>query len=242
VLATVLSFSRGGFVGLIAVVAYSWFKSPRKLLSIIIVVFLLLIVIFSAPQEYWDRINSITAEGMDAGTGAERLFFWKLAVEMFKDHPIMGVGQGNFPYNIRYYQPPDGYYGRSMSGMQAHSIYFTIISELGIIGIIIFVPLFFVSIRDIRSISLIKDKLLQDMVNHYGYSDSISELYKLKYLSMGLLAAYIGYMVCGVFLSVLHYPHLWILLALSVAMKRLESTITISIEYSNQNMEANNNF
>lgn len=56
VLSSIATASRGGFLGLLAVGSFCWFYSPRKVLSLVLLVGVLLLVLVAAPQEYWDRM------------------------------------------------------------------------------------------------------------------------------------------------------------------------------------------
>lgn len=71
-----------------------------------------------------------------------RVNIWKLAVKMIKDHPILGVGNGNFynqygEYVKRY---PQLQYN-SYTKFYAHNSYLKVFSELGVIGIVPFIAL-----------------------------------------------------------------------------------------------------
>ena len=76
---------------------------------------------------------------------------------MFLDNPILGVGQGNFPYVFQKYElkvtgSNEAFYGRSVAGRQAHSIYFTMLPELGIIGTCIFIGMIINTLKDLKTI------------------------------------------------------------------------------------------
>jgi len=49
----------------------------------------------------------------------------------------------------------------------------------------------------------------------------LHEPHKLKFIIFGINGALLGYLVSGIFLSVLYYPHFWILTAISVAIKNV---------------------
>jgi O-antigen ligase len=98
-------------------------------------------VIFVPPQ-YQAEMNTIQEEGIDAATGRDRLELWKVAWSVFLDNPIIGVGQGNLPYRLGDYQYSrngESFWQRSISGRMVHSVYLTVLSELGIIGTLIWV-------------------------------------------------------------------------------------------------------
>ena len=210
--ANVASLSRGGFVGLVPVILYCWYKTPKKFLSTIIVAIMISVLYFSASPKYWQEVKSIKEENIQKGTGYDRWYMWKCAWKMFLDHPIIGVGQGNFPWVVGEYEPPNiGTYWHSHAGRVCHSLYFTLISELGIIGILLFSGMLYSSYKDMKWI--LKQKCNQ--------IDIIQQLHKIKFIIFGITGAMLGYLVSGIFLSVLYYPHFWLLISLCVALRNI---------------------
>ena len=199
-LAIVVSFSRGGFVGLVCVAAVIWLYSPKKILSLIIVSILAAVVYLFGGEEYRNEIATIS--DTQEGTAHGRIQSWQAGWDMFLDKPL-GVGGNNFQMNFQDYQPPE--IRISMWGRVAHSLWFTLIPELGIFGIIIYFTLLAYNIRDIRYLKTFKN------------SDN-KDLQYLYLLSIATLAALAGFFASATFLSVLYYPHYWYITALIVAM------------------------
>jgi O-antigen ligase len=214
----ILTNSRGGFVGLLAAFTYCWLRTKRKVLMAFIIGFLAVFAVIIAPPTYWDRIHSITEEGTDKGTGEERVYTWKIGWKMFLDNPILGVGQGNFPYVFRKYEikaghGEEGYHGRSVSGRQAHSIYITMLSELGIIGTCIFIGIIinmFNNLKTIKVRSFYQKKKVSAPIFNSNY-----------FLALALEGSLVAYLVSGAFISVLYYPNLWVLMGFIVSLKRI---------------------
>jgi O-antigen ligase len=214
--AIIISFSRGGFVGMMAAFIYCWLKTKRKLLTAIVMGVLTVFAIVVAPPAYFDRLRSITEEGADKGTGEERVYTWKIGWNMFLDNPIIGVGQGNFPYVFQKYElqvtgSDEPFYGRSVAGRAAHSIYFTMLPELGILGTCIIFGMIYYTFKDLRKI---RANILK---KNYKESNQSSD----KYLSivLALEGALVAYLVSGVFISTLYYPNLWILMGFIISLK-----------------------
>src|SRR4030095_9567908 len=81
ILAAMSTLSRGGFLGLTSVGAYCWYRFSKKLKSLILVIVALLFMALFAPATYWDEILSSTDEQtMSVGTGAERLYTWRIGM------------------------------------------------------------------------------------------------------------------------------------------------------------------
>lgn len=87
------------------------------------------------------NVKSIVDTNFTGNT--QRFMMWKNTARMISDHPLLGVGIGNFNLIYHHYVTPedqyvmpknwDGYYLR-----QAHNEYLQIFSELGIVGIFLF--------------------------------------------------------------------------------------------------------
>jgi len=198
----IISSSRGGFVGLVAVFFVLWLASPRKLLSLVLISILVLTVYAATDQSYWEDMSTI--EDVDEGTAKQRTDSWQAAWDMFKDHPL-GVGPANFPILFPNYQPEG--MRRNMWGRAAHSLWFTLLPELGIPGVLLYLSLFRANIRDLRYL-----KNLAPATENHRYA---------FFLSLAFMASLAGYFVSGSFLSVLYYPHYWYLTAMIVASRKV---------------------
>ncbi len=138
--AVILSGSRGGLLGLLVGMFLLWLTSKKKITYGAIAV----VVIFGAaslmPKQYIERYSTIAsyAEGgeVDASTQG-RYDAWEAGWNMFTDHPIMGVGANTFGWaHAEMYSPQF-----QRSSLKAHSMYFQIIAELGLVGVLSFVTL-----------------------------------------------------------------------------------------------------
>ncbi len=218
VMALVSTGSRGGFLGLVAVGAYCWFYSSRKVMSLIVGMCLAGLVLLAAPQEYWDRISSITDDStMETGTAGQRVFTWGIGWEMFLANPILGVGQSNFPWTIGEYLGGRTWQTKSLSGRQAHSLYFTLLPELGLVGVIMFGSMVYFNYRDTR----MKGALYRSPQG-IGVRPSKSkdiQLSRAVLYGNAILGGMIGYLVTSTFISTLYYPTFWIMMGLAVALR-----------------------
>lgn len=218
VIAIVVSFSRGGFLALVVVAVYCWLASRHKVRGLVVVAVagLLLMVVASdrgrTGQSYAERIESIFRT--EEGTAEGRRFLWTAAVNMWKAHPILGVGGGNFRFLVGQYQPLDfdkpEYLERNWSGTVAHSVYFQVLAEHGLTGILLMayiVGAHFLTLRRLRRQARSQPGLPADVRRD-------AELY-----GGALGGAVAGYCVAGAFLSVQGYPYLWYFSAMAVALE-----------------------
>lgn len=224
VMSVVATFSRGAFLGLLAVGAYCWFYSPRKIMSLILGICLVGLVLIAAPQEYWDRINSITDDStMEYGTAGQRVFTWGIGWEMFLANPIFGVGQSNFPWTIGEYLGGRTWQTKSLAGRQAHSLYFTLLPELGMVGVIIFGSMVYFSYRDTRVTGLIHRASRGNTAVRKEENDP--QLSRAILYGNAILGGMMGYLTTSTFISTLYYPTFWIMMALAVALRNTTMTL-----------------
>jgi O-antigen ligase len=223
ILAAMASLSRGGFMGLAAVAAYCWYRSPKKLNALIVVVVAVLFMLVLAPQNYWEEISSSTSDETlgEQGTGGARLYTWGVGMKMFLSNPIIGIGQSNFPWTFEIYEDGEKFNERSFGGRQAHSAWVTLISELGLAGIIIIGPMLFQCYRDLK---WIRTRFAPAESRHkHGQTVQAGEDVRV-YLARAMEGSLIGFIVSGVFISILWYPALWIMLAFVVALRNISET------------------
>jgi probable O-glycosylation ligase (exosortase A-associated) len=220
-IAEVVSFSRGGFVGLSAMFVFMILFSKKKILTLIFVSLIGIGVFYYGGEAYRNEMETITET--QSGTAQARQQYWKAAWRMFIDNPF-GVGGNNFQVRFPEYQ--SDWFGRGMWGRVAHSLWFTLIPELGIFGIFIYFSLLFHNIKDL---------LMLRSMEVGGDSD-------LKFLSViatATLVSLAGFFTSATFLSVLYYPFYWYLTALIVSLCRVSSIIKTTNEMKDSNLAIN---
>jgi len=201
--AVVVSFSRGGLVGLVGMVAAGWLLSRHKIRIFFLIIMATFAFLSYTSQEYREEMSTIT--DTQSGTIHGRIITWEAAWDMFVDNPL-GVGGNNFPIRFEEYQSKE--FTRGMWGRVAHSLWFTLIPELGIPGIIIYFMLLSVNLKEL--LVLVRLRYENDPDLEYIHT-----------LSLAFLASAAGFFVSATGLSVLYYPHFWYLTAMFVATRRV---------------------
>lgn len=141
-IADLLTFSRGGYVGLFAGLIASIFLIHNQLRNkvsnkkIIIGIIIAIILIAFSPV----RNRFISSFDFSEGSNQGRFETWKQSLEVIKNNPLIGVGIGNYPLAIK----PSADYREPI---YSHNLYFDIAAETGIINAIIFILLIIFSIR-----------------------------------------------------------------------------------------------
>jgi len=211
----IASFSRGGFLGLAIVALAVWLATPRKVLTLFVGIFCV-IVLLNAPirhsgtlvkgSTYWQEMASIFGESGKDYNRDSRLELWKAGWYMFLDHPF-GVGPGNYSVRLPEYQ--SDYFGaRNMWGKAAHSLLVMLLTELGIPGLLLYVSLLMANVRDIRYLKSLQ--LDSNDVHRFAH-----------FLSLAFSTSVVGFFASGMFVSVLYYPHYWYLTAMIVAGRKI---------------------
>jgi O-antigen ligase len=213
--------SRGGFLGLVAVLAYCFIFSPRKKMGLMVGALLVVGGLLVIPSDYWQEMATISRDAeSDVGTGAHRKKLWGVAWEMFLANPIFGVGIDNFRFNAGDYMSQEliEKEGRSYAGTVAHSVYFTILAETGAAGSLVVAAIVYFSVKSIRNIlrQVKKISAATDLE-----VETRASLLEIKGFAYGLRGGIIGYGVSGVFLTAFMYPHFWYVVALIVALAKL---------------------
>jgi len=201
-LAVVATQSRGGTLALGAVGLYYWWKSPRKFVTGGAAVAALAVLLAFAPPQYFQRMNSIASYETD-GSAQGRITAWKAGARMMLSNPVLGVGAGQFEVNYTRFAPGE------QRWKTAHSIYFLVLGELGIPGIVLLLSLI------VRNLSV--NRRLSKLLRARGEPATSPPVRLLACLS----ASTIAYAVAGAFLSAAYYPHLFVFAGLMTAAQRL---------------------
>ncbi|MBU0705931.1 O-antigen ligase family protein [Patescibacteria group bacterium] len=198
-----LTFSRSGYLALIASLGIlTFFKSRKLLLALVIVA----VIGFSLSS----RVQERTIEAVDSAKGligldsqkpldatAElRVYSWQFAREIIADHPLLGVGFGRYAFEIN--ERGHGLLSDHSSGGSDSSL-LTIWAQTGVFGLLSYLAIGFVAA--ITAIRRIRKK------------DDFD-----SYLLLGLLSGFSGMMIHSVFVNSLLYAlmmvYLWTGLAL----------------------------
>jgi O-antigen ligase len=219
----VASLSRGGFIGLVAVSVWAVWRSPHRLLYAGAAVLVAAVLFLAVPATYLDEMRSIPQAAEGEGTGGERFYLWGLALKMFAARPLSGWGPGNFEYAAHNFQGverfglADAAITRDVWGKSVHSVYLTILSELGLAGLGLFAWLILRACRQHRRLR----RQLSPAEETSPDPDAGEALHRIRCLSLAIQGAIVAFLVAGVFISAFYYPVIWLLLALSAALERV---------------------
>lgn len=198
IIAIIYTFSRGGFIGLCAVLLMIVLKSKRKFLGFTFLILGAILIFSFAPQEYKSRVETIKSYEEDQSAMA-RITAWKVSWAMAKDRPLTGVGLNNFLSVVSNYH--------SFKLYVAHNSYLQLLSEAGFIALGIFLFLLYSCIMLLRRL---RKSIVKDDTNAWIFNSC-------HMLEIGILA----YMVCGTFLSRIDFDLLYQFFGLTIALNSI---------------------
>ena len=203
----VASFARGAFLALLAVAFLIWVRSPRKMLTAAgmigaaVLVLVAAVMLFGGDAFYREMMSSFE-EGNTSGTGGFRWILWGAATKVYLAHPVFGVGISNFgAFAAQYFRPGEIVGMENPAefwGLNLHSAYFQILSELGTCGVLAFIWCmvdFFIKNRQMRVPHAIA------RWSALGLDAKLNLKYVSYALEGSLIAVFLGNMVYASFLE-----------------------------------------
>jgi O-antigen ligase len=132
--AIIVTASRGGFIGLMAMLAFLVFRSRRPWrngLALALPLLASLAIMAALPQSPLDRL--LHPDKSDATSADIRLQLWDAGMGMVRQHPVFGIGLGNFKSSVSGSFPSNA----DMDHI-AHNTYMENAAEMGIPGLLMF--------------------------------------------------------------------------------------------------------
>jgi probable O-glycosylation ligase (exosortase A-associated) len=205
--AVISTFSRGGFLAVVASALTLTMLQRRRGVALILMLVLAIPVGFFmvSQQGYVDRLKTIrTYEEADESSALSRLHFWRVATRIAADHPL-GIGLFNFESAYDRYDDTGGVYGTRRS---VHSSHFQALAETGYLGFVAFESvLIFTGLAALR-------------IRRRGMRSDIDPVNARLFLAAGngLLASTAAFVVGGAFVAMALNDLLWIELALITSL------------------------
>ncbi len=187
------SSSRGGQIGMVAVLLFVVAQSKHRVRGLILAALILPTLWYLTPAEQKTRFSDM---GEDE-TSTRRLTYWHDGLGIMKEHPVLGIGFNNWiPYYQRFYNP---------TGELPHNIFIQAGTELGYTGLLALLALmggtFFTNWKTRR---------ISRELGDWGVF--------FRSTALGLDGALIGFVVPGFFVTVLYYPFFWANLSFTAAL------------------------
>jgi O-antigen ligase len=196
----IFTISRSGFVGLIVVSGMILLKTFKKriLMTILFLSLSVVVLVYVAPPDFWERMSTMTnpEEDYNVTSYAGRIEVWKRGVKLIMEHPVTGVGIGQFGV-------AEGESHKDIGGKwsAAHNSFIQIGAELGLGGLILFVLLFYYILKRIRSVPKNNRKILI-FINSF-------------------VTSFLVYVVVGFFLSQAYNTILYLFIGMTIALSNI---------------------
>lgn len=196
--AVFLTGSFGGMIGLGAVTMYMTFRSRNRFVLVVFPILLAAAFLWQGGPYLKQKIMGTGGDVTQVGTAQQRFDSWEAGVLMVLDHPVTGVGLGNF---LKAY--PD--YSDTQPHV-AHNTFLQFAAESGLVAGIVYL-LFFLNLiveywKETRKVPPETDQFV------VAARESI-------------VASMLGFFVCGVFLNLALYEMFYYVLILNVVHQRL---------------------
>lgn len=212
-----LTFSRGAALGFVVIVLLALLTRTIRIRHALLVAGIVAVLISAVPY-YATRLSSFMSLGSLGGATTEqsrtdpsvrsRSTENLVAGLMFLDHPLLGVGPGEYPNTYRTYADRAQDYSNELdvrlkaSRRQPHNMWLGILAETGLLGFSAFVGMVVVTVR-----RLLRARRVA----------RLAQRPELAALATAMLLSFCSYLVTGTFLQLSYARYFFLLLALSAA-------------------------
>jgi O-antigen ligase len=207
--AVILTFSRGaavGFVMVIAIMTVLRYIKPVQLLAVGLLAASLLV----AVPSYADRLTTLlgvvgAVSGSDPGATVDNSILSRAteniaALNVFADHPLIGVGPNQFSSYYRQYADAVGLLSKAQD-REAHNLYLATAADTGILGLICFMAVLGVTLWELARARRRWIGRRPDLAN----------------MATAFSLTVVTYMTTGIFLHLSYERYFWLMMALAGA-------------------------
>ena len=212
--AIIFSKSRGGTLGLVAMIAVLLYQIRRVRPSVAVAVIVAcLMTIPLLPASFTYRMSSILNPEEDiTGSREARKRLLREAYQAYLDHPVVGLGAGQFLN----YNPAD----RQEVWHQAHNAWLQVASELGTVGLLVFAVIvgsgFAAGLQAVRTLQRWRARRAR---RSREPAELLVRRERLHLYASAVLASLTGWVVAAMFASVAYYWTLYLVLGLAITLR-----------------------
>lgn len=198
-LAFTLASSRGGLVGLCVAIVYMIVRSGQSRRTVIVTAVLLVpMLVFTPSSPLYRMLHPTYGDFLGAQIRRE---FWDAGLDMIRNHPVTGIGLGNFTeQSTTISQEVEGRHGI------ACNTFLEIAAELGIPGFLAYCGV-------LGGALLSAGKLIAEGKRR---GDSL-----LHYAGQAMQAGLVGFSAAAIFVSAEYQKPFWVLVALAATVPTL---------------------
>jgi O-antigen ligase len=214
VAAIIFSKSRGGTLGLIAMIAVLLYQIRRVRPSVAVaVIAACLITIPLLPSSFTQRMSSILNPEEDiTGSREARKRLLREAYQAYLDHPVFGLGAGQF-HN---YNPRE----REEVWHEAHNAWLQVASELGTGGLLVFAVIVGSGfVAGLQAVAAVRRSRARYTRRSREPAALRARRERLQLYASAVLASLTGWVVAAMFASVAYYWTLYLVLGLAITLR-----------------------
>ena len=195
-----VTFSRAGFLALMSgalVMAWKIGKRNRLAVVMVILLFTAAFIVFT-PGGYANRVASIFSHSRDTvGSADARQALLKRSLLVAARHPLLGIGMGNF-------------HRVSFREQVSHNAYTQVAAEMGATALVLYVLFIITPLKKLKQIEKENYETRRSRNVRFYY-----------YLSVGMQASLVAYMVSSFFASVAYQWYIYYLVGYAVCLRRM---------------------
>lgn len=213
ILAIIFTFSRSAFLGLVVMLVAMNILNPPRIGGVIGYMLIFVLVLQFMPANYWDRISTLSSllpdssslEAQSEVSFRGRSSEGQVAIDMFLDHPILGVGLDNFSLYYQEYSRDIGIDARRVE-RTAHNRYLEVLAEQGIVG---FTAYMLMLLAVFRSINLARRRFRDAGLKEY------------ERMASAFAVSLLGYLIIYFFIDDAHPRYFWLLFGIAFGLPQV---------------------
>lgn len=221
VMTVIFTYSRGAVVALIIMGIFAMLHRPPRIVDLVLGAVLLSVLLAFIPSNYTERVatifdvfggrNNIRDEVSFRGRASENV----VALLMFRDHPILGVGVNNYPLYYQQYSRTLGLDPRA-ENRQAHNLFLQVAAESGLVGILVYGSILWAVLKGMHD----SWRKLKDI----GMEEHAS-------IVLSYSVGFIGYLGAALFVHAAYPRYFWLLAGIGFAIPQITQKLHSSDSY-----------
>lgn len=204
-LSILATYSRGAFLGVLAIAPFVFLHMRRKVLLVVFAVLAVGAIGLHPPDQLVEQWRTIENYEEDR-SALQRLQSWGVSWNMALERPLNGMGFGYGGMGYRWWRQYAEFEGNWQHVLSSHSIYFGVLGQHGFVGLAIWLLM-------IAFTMLTLNRIRREAARDTG------QLWLSEY-AWAIQVGLAGYLVAGAFLDVAYFDLVYALIALAIIMRR----------------------